>query len=540
MGYAKRRCLLKFMIYNLVYELMHSLVRCQPGRFDILLQNAGIASMHTAVTHHNTVVFLDRTNIGSSQINLTNGMCRNNLADRVSTHDCSAHSVVFDIASNTVRPLFVFTDTWCSSGAFLPNGTLMQTGGDFDGMKKVRYFSPCPSSDTCNWIESGKELLAGRWYATNQLLPDLRVITVGGRDVFTYEFVPDQGLGQFNLQFLLDTDDQWNDNLYPFVHLLPDNNLYIFANRDSILLNYYTNKVLRKYPTIPGEPRNYPCAGSSVLLPLDSANGYSIAEVLVCGGANKFAFPYPPAQPGASQTCGRMVVTSSNPTWLMQTMPMRRNMGDMVLLPNNRVLIINGAQNGSQGWMDASKPCYNPVIYDPVTSTFEVQAASTIARLYHSTANLLADGRILVAGSNTHQFYTLSGPFPTELRVEAFSPAYLDSSNNGQRPKFLKYPTIVRYGFKFSVDVAIPGKLNGGGIKLNLISAPYTTHSYSQGQRQLKLSVSTPLRKGSNSSSTYTVTSMVPSAVLAPPTYYMLFALHGGIPSTAVWVLVSF
>ncbi|KAJ7543396.1 hypothetical protein O6H91_09G036300 [Diphasiastrum complanatum] len=536
MGYS--RLLAKCIIFTFVYELLYCRVRGQPGRFDILLQNAGVASMHTAVTHYNTVIFLDRTNIGSSQINLTNGVCRNNPADRVSTHDCSAHSVVFDIASNTVRPLFIFTDTWCSSGAFLPNGTLLQSGGDFDGFKKVRYFSPCPSTSSCDWIESGKELLAGRWYATNLLLPDLRVITVGGRATFSYEFVPDQGLGQFFLQFLSDTNDEYNDNLYPFVHLLPDNNLFIFANKDSILLNYYTNTVIMRYPTIPGEPRNYPCAGSSVLLPLDSANGYSVAEVLVCGGANKFAFPYPPGQPGASQTCGRMVVTSSNPSWLMQTMPMRRNMGDMVLLPNSKVLIINGAQNGSQGWMDASNPCYNPIIYDPLTSMFEVQVATTIARVYHSTANLLPDGRILVAGSNTHQFYTLTGPFPTELRVEAFSPAYLDPSNNAQRPRFVNYPTVVRFGVSFSVDVAISGQLSSGGIKLNLISAPYTTHSYSQGQRQLKLAGSTTLSKGS--SRIYTVTSVVPSAVLAPSTYYMLFALHNGIPSTAVWVLVSF
>jgi hypothetical protein len=41
-----------------------------PGTWEILLQNAGIASMHTAVTHYNTVVLLDRTDIGASQIPL--------------------------------------------------------------------------------------------------------------------------------------------------------------------------------------------------------------------------------------------------------------------------------------------------------------------------------------------------------------------------------------------------------------------------------------------------------------------------------------
>eukprot|EP00250_Pteridium_aquilinum_P029644 c3988_g1_i1 orf=44-253(+) len=43
------------------------------GSWQLLLQNAGIASMHTAVTHYGNVVFLDRTDIGPSQINLTGG-----------------------------------------------------------------------------------------------------------------------------------------------------------------------------------------------------------------------------------------------------------------------------------------------------------------------------------------------------------------------------------------------------------------------------------------------------------------------------------
>ncbi|KAJ7571084.1 hypothetical protein O6H91_01G148100 [Diphasiastrum complanatum] len=525
------------LVLILALSLASFRATAQPGKFDILLQNAGIASMHTAVTHFNTVVFLDRTNIGPSQINLTNGICRDNPQDLVSNHDCSAHSVLFDIASNTVRPLFIFTDTWCSSGAFLPNGTLMQTGGDYEGFKKVRYFSPCQPGGICDWVESDKALLNGRWYATNQLLPDGRIITIGGKNIFTYEFVPDQGLGQFYLQFLYDTNDEYNDNYYPFVHLLPDGNLYIFANRESILLNYFTNTVLRKFPMIPGEPRNYPCAGSSVMLPLDYANGFSVVEVLICGGSNKLAFPSPALQLGASQTCGRMEVTSNNASWEMLTMPTRRNMGDMVLLPTGQVLIVNGAQNGSQGWEAASNPALNPVMFTPSTSQFEVQAASTIPRVYHSTANLLPDGRILIAGSNTHQFYTFTGVLPTELRVEAFSPAYLDSSNDFQRPSFVNTPTVLRYGFNFTADISLPGNLTSA-IELILSSVPFTTHSYSQGQRQLKLPVSQPVTMNNNE---YTVSSSAPnSAVVAPSGYYMLFPVHNGIPGTSTWVLVTF
>jgi len=59
------------------------------------------------------------------------------LIDQASAHDCTAHSALFSPGSNKVRPLFVYTDTWCSSGQFDGNGMLVQTGGDADGVKKV-------------------------------------------------------------------------------------------------------------------------------------------------------------------------------------------------------------------------------------------------------------------------------------------------------------------------------------------------------------------------------------------------------------------
>lgn len=262
------------------------------------------------------------------------------------------------------------------------------------------------------------------------------------------------------------------------MHLLPNNLLFIFANRDSILYNWQTNTVTKTLATIPGEPRNYPSAGSSVMLPLTAADGWTGAQVLVCGGAAAGAFRNTAAQLPASITCGRMTVTDAAPAWAMEDMPMRRNMGDMVLLPTRNVLIINGAGKGSQGWGFASAPVQTPVLYSPANAAgtrFQTLAGSAIPRMYHSTANLLPDARILVAGSNTHQFYTFTGAFPTELRIEAFSPPYL----GGARPTLSGVPGALGYGKAFTVTVAFAGTL-AGNIELNLCSAPFVTHSYAQ------------------------------------------------------------
>ena len=109
--------------------------------------------MHMTTTSQNTVVMFDRTDFGPSQLRLPNGRCRDDLNDTALTHDCSAHSIEYNIATNNVRPLMVMTDTWCSSGAFVSNGTLVSTGGYNDGAKAVRSFVPCANS-ACDWNEA--------------------------------------------------------------------------------------------------------------------------------------------------------------------------------------------------------------------------------------------------------------------------------------------------------------------------------------------------------------------------------------------------
>lgn len=513
--------------------MQHSGVNGQ-GWWEVVVNNAGIATMHAAVTRFGNVVLLDRTNIGDSQLPLPNGVCRNNPQDRANTHDCTAHSAVYSPGSNKIRPLFVYSDTWCSSGQFDGSGKLVQTGGDAEGVRKIRTFWPCGDDGQCDWVETTTALQESRWYASNQQLPDGTQAVVGGRNAFTVEFVPANGRGQFDLQLLKDTNDAQNDNLYPFLHLLPNNNLFIFANRDSILYNWQNNYVVTKYPTIPGEPRNYPSAGSSVMLPLTATGGFQACEILICGGAAPGSFSNPGRMAPASDTCGRMNPLADSPYWAMETLPQRRTMGDMVLLPTGDVLIINGAAKGSQGWGYASDPVLTPVVYYPGAKTgerFQTLTATTIPRLYHSTANLLQDGRILVAGSNTHQFYTFTGEFPTELRIEAFSPPYL----SGTRPG-LVVPGSLGYSEKFS------GKVNYAGnnlvwVDLSMASAPFVTHSFAQGQRMLRLGVAAPVSAGKGKWKIYSITP--PSATIAPQGYYMMFAIVNNVPSWANWVQIG-
>ncbi|CAN0924144.1 Aldehyde oxidase GLOX [Linum grandiflorum] len=522
------------------------------GNWVLLHASIGISAMHMQVMRNNKVIMFDRTDFGSSNISLPDGKCR--FDETLSPVDCSAHSVLYDVASNSIRPLLLQTNTWCSSGSLDADGVLIQTGGHGEGEKIIRAFKPCNDPrESCDWIELyDTSLMNRRWYASNQLLPDGRIVIVGGRRVFTYEFFPKRTseFDNHTLDFLTRTrDPDEENNLYPFLHLLPDGNLFIFANNRSILFDYSRNIVVREYPGIPGgDPRNYPSTGSSVLLPLRwSGPSPPATEVMVCGGAPAGAYAKASNRSvfvEASRTCGRIKVSDPEPKWVMEQMPGPRLMSDMILLPTGDVILINGASKGSAGWNNARDPVYNPFLYQPSESDlsrrFLILPPSSIARMYHSTAALLPDGRILVGGSNPHPTYNFTGEYPTRLSLEAFHPGYLDADYAHLRPSIKAVDSSVNgtvsFREKFIVSFAVQYLDPYAEVSVVVVAPSFSTHSFGMNQRVVGLGI-VGLDRVSDVGLKMSVVGPN-DANVAPPGYYMLFVVHHGVPSVAVWVKI--
>ncbi|XP_051122531.1 aldehyde oxidase GLOX-like [Andrographis paniculata] len=523
------------------------------GEWKLLHRSVGVSAMHMQLLHNNKVIIYDRTDFGESKLKLPPGKCRSN--DDVLRKDCTAHSLLYDVVSNTYRPLMVHTDFWCSSGAVMSDGTLIQTGGFHAGDRKIRLFSPC-DDDQCDWVELQQNLTVPRWYSSDHILPDGRVIIVGGRAEFSYEFIPKNQESEnrvFHFPFLQETSDPIEENnLYPFLHLLPDGNLFVFANQRSVVLDYTNNKILRKFRPIPGGKRSYPSTGSSVMLPLrlnftgeDASSTLPLVEVLVCGGARGGAFfkAFAGVYVAASESCGRLRVTDPDPEWVMEIMPMSRVMPDMLLLPTGDVIIINGAGKGSAGWDLADGPVLNPVLYRPGEGErFSVLNPTLIPRMYHSSATLLPDGRILVGGSNPHEKYNFTGVrYPTELSLESFSPPYLASRYNQVRPKILSvgWPTegTISYGQKFTISFSMKSPQPAGDLTVTMTAPSFTTHSFAMNQRLLVLYVEDVQHP---SASIYNATVYAPpTANIAPSGYYMVAVVHQGVPSHCTWVRIK-
>ncbi|KAL3835360.1 hypothetical protein ACJIZ3_010096 [Penstemon smallii] len=517
------------------------------GEWRLLHESIGISAMHMQLLKNNKVVIFDRTDFGPSNLSLPGGRCRYDPNDDVLKTDCTAHSILYDIGTNNFRALTVQTDTWCSSGAVLRDGTLVQTGGFNDGDHVLRTLAPC-NGENCDWVEFPGVLAQRRWYASNQILPDGRVIIVGGRAQFNYEFYPRNSRTSSSnsiwLNFLRETRDENENNLYPFLHLLPDGNLFVFANTRSIVFDYSQNRVVREFPSIPGgNPRNYPSSGSSILLPINENTTPVESEVMICGGAPRNAFQL--VKRGtflrASSSCGRLKINDRNPTWQMENMPMPRVMSDMILLPNGDVIIINGAELGTAGWESARNPITRPLIYKPNEESnrrFSTMATSPRPRLYHSTAILLTDGRILVGGSNPHVYYNFTGvDFPTDLSLESFSPPYLSPQYDSLRPRIIEIDEIVSYKNSFSLTFTVQRFMKMGVVTVRLVAPSFNTHSFSMNQRMV-------LMKGVQVTcvdyNVYRVDAIGPStAEIAPSGYYLLFVVHAGVPSSGMWVKIQ-
>jgi len=94
----------------------------------------------------------------------------------------------------------------------------------------------------------------------------------------------------------------------------------------------------------------------------------------------------------------------------------------MVSLPDGTIMILNGAHHGTAGFGLAEDPNLNAILYDPtkpVGSRFSILGNTIVARLYHSEATLLPDGRVLVSGSDP-QTNNPDGTvkYPEEYRIE--------------------------------------------------------------------------------------------------------------------------
>ncbi|KAL0959163.1 hypothetical protein HGRIS_014448 [Hohenbuehelia grisea] len=536
-----------------------------------------------------------------------------------------AWGAVWDMNSHATDVMDVRTNVFCASGMHLPNGSFVTFGGNgavgpggnigsvpnnegsasfdetyknFDGGKSIRILNPCKSSDNfadpkCQWFDDPAVLSMQkkRWYSAAEPLADGTIVLIGGfvnggyinrnypnidpefeggAAEPTFEFFPANGRTATTMQFMIKTSGL---NSYAHTFLLSSGKMFVQANISTIIWDYNNNQET-PLPDMPGNvARVYPASGAVSMLPLTPANNYN-PTILFCGGSDmpdeawgNYSFPaintwlYP-----ASKDCQRITpepADGSSPTYEKDDdMLDGRTMGQFIILPNGKLLVVNGGANGTAGYSTAtgqtflfgqmpwgqslaSAPVFTPAIYDPNAPKGQRWSnaglgASTIPRLYHSSAMLLPDASVMIAGSNPNVDVNMSTVFPTTYKAEIFYPPYFAAKT---RPIPQGVPTTLSYGGN-PFDITIPASSYSGSANaaaenttVVVIRGGFTTHAMNMGQRYLQLN--NTFTVNSDGSILLHVAQMPPNANIFQPGPAFIYVNVNGIPSNGTYVIVG-
>ncbi|TKK84062.1 DUF1929 domain-containing protein [Herbidospora galbida] len=195
---------------------------------------------------------------------------------------------------------------------------------------------------------------------------------------------------------------------------------------------------------------------------------------------------------------------------------------NLVLLPSGEALLCNGVEKVE----DDDTAVLEPELLKKAGSGWEWDQGAfpraSVPRNYHSTALLMPDGRVFTGGGNINA--KPGGRDVRRLNLEIYEPWYVCRN----RPRLLNVPERVSHGERLSVDVRGPEPIT----RLALIRCGSATHAFNSDQRYLGL-VAHETGPGRYSAE-------VPSAVVAVPGYYLLFACTAGnVPSKGVFIRVG-
>jgi fibronectin type 3 domain-containing protein len=418
---------------------------------------------------------------------------------------------IWNPATNTFTAVPYNPDNlFCAGLAALRDGRILVAGGhvaNYVGITGATLFNPT----TQTWSAT-TQMAFPRWYPTVTTLPDGRALVTSGAmechncNANTPE-VYDPTTGSWTPL----TNATLALSMYPHIFVLPDGRVLVTGSYES----YQEPEIARvldlntqTWTTIDPVPVN----GGSAAMYLP---GKIITSGLGTeGGADVTSTP-------STATTYVLDMTQPAPAW-RQTAPMAfpRDFHNLTLLPDGTVLVTGGGR--TTGATDPATAVFEAELWSPVTEAWTTLSSMQVPRRYHSTALLLPDGRVLVAGGGRNAGVGAPNNSNDHFNAEIFSPPYLFK---GTRPSITSVPATLQYGGNFSVMTPDASRI----ATVSLVRLGAVTHAFNMNQRFLKLTFQ-------QVSGGLTVQAPA-SANLAPPGYYMLFLVDGsGVPSVAAIV----
>ena len=392
------------------------------------------------------------------------------------------------------------TNIFCGGHCLLPDGRALVAGGHNGahiGLRDTNLFDPA----TRTWSRVAP-MAVGRWYPTVTALPDGRMLVTAGEIdcggcVATIPEVFDPQLASWTQL----TGASQSFPYYPHMFVLGDGRVLAAATTEAPIVSRVLDIATQTWSAV--DPASAVDGGSSAM--------YAPGKILKSGRS------VDPDQPVIPSTATTYVLdmNQSTPAWRQTaSMNFARTYHTLTLLPDGTVLATGGGPNTDALGVDNAVLAAE--LWSPATETWTTLASMQRPRLYHSTALLLPDARVLVLGGGRFN----GGDAPTDQKSsEIFSPPYLFK---GARPVITSAPTTATYGAGISVQT--PDAASIGSVVLMKLGT--VTHSFNTNQRIVPLAFT---------ASAGTLSVQAPAnANLAPPGHYMLFILNtNGVPSVA-------
>jgi hypothetical protein len=397
---------------------------------------------------------------------------------------------------------------FCAGNAHLPDGRVITAGGDGVytvgtlGLKDTAIFDPA----TSKWTRMA-DMNDPRWYPSLTELADGRYVAISGNsnNDTTWADTPEVYDPAKNTWTSLTgvSTPQVHEIEYPFSYLAPNGKVFtIGPSEDNSFFLDVANKTWTPVGGTSGVVN-----GSSVM--------YRPGKILYSGGAPSVA-----TTTSAKATTAVIDLNGGTPTW-RQTAAMHhaRIYHTLTMLADGTVLAVGGENSSDQSVVTSGE--LQAEIWDPATETWSNVASMAAARNYHSTAVLMPDGRVLVAGGGHYNGGSGTGQFSAQF----YSPPYLF---NGARPTISNAPAAATYGDNLTISTPDAASIKS----VNLVSLAADTHQLDMDQHFVPLNFTA----GSGS-----LTVQAPaSAALAPPGNYMLFIVNDkGVPSVASMIGMS-
>jgi hypothetical protein len=393
------------------------------------------------------------------------------------------------------------TNLFCSGHAYLPDGRLLVVGGhegqQFYGSADVTIFN---YQGGYSWQRLPYPMTGGRWYGTACTLGNGEVLVLSGSMNAQKQINPlpqvwktNSGGGWRNMPKL-------TVPIYPQLYVAPDGRVYVAGSAQTThFLNTAGGGSWSNGPRRTYADSYY---GSSAM--------YDGAKILMTGGGN------PP-----TAVAEVIDLDAASPTWRRtQSMSKPRRHVNLTILADGKVLATGGSTLSSN---NAAGAVLAAELWNPAgTGSWSTMASMAVKRLYHSTAMLLPDGRVLSAGGGRPAATNGGG---NNENCEIYSPPYIF---RGPRPTIAAAPGRVGYGTPFAVQTGDAAHID----IVRLIRFSSVTHCNNMNQRARELAIV------SRSASQLNV-AIPANPNLLPPGPYLLFAVASGIPSIAKIVMVN-